>query len=79
MKTASAIFFALFCLGISFRMFFKTNDDFYEAIRHWFTPDIISLFKGEYADDCWNELKLVAWLFVGGLGAYGGLQLFDGS
>ncbi|MEK4260439.1 MULTISPECIES: hypothetical protein [Paenibacillus] len=31
-----------------FRVFFVDNDDYNESIRHTFTPNIISLFRGEY-------------------------------
>lgn len=64
-------------LAFSFRFFFECRDDFVEAIRHWFTPDIISMFKGEWADDQWNELKLFVWLAIGGLAAYGAYSLIE--
>ena len=77
MKIASAIFCGLLTLALTFRLMFKTNDDFFEAIRHWFTPDIISAFRGEWTEDNWNELKLAFWIGTGALGAYGGYQLFS--
>jgi hypothetical protein len=43
-------------------VFFKTLDDFWEAIKFWLTPDLISLFKGEYWTDRWSELKLGLWI-----------------
>ena len=78
MTTASAIFFGLLSMALTYRLFFNTHDDFFEAIRHWFTPDIISAFRGEWGEDQWNELKLFLWLGIGALGAYGGSQLFAG-
>lgn len=43
---------------------YRTRDDFAEAIRFWFTPDVWSLFKGEYWDDCWAEAKLGFWILL---------------
>ena len=40
-----------------FGFIFSSKDDFYESIRYVFTPDIISLFKGEYGRDYVGELK----------------------
>ena len=55
----------------SFRLFFQCRDDFFDAIRHWFTPDIISMFRGEWAEDQWNELKLLFWIGLAGVVGYG--------
>jgi len=42
-------------------VFFKNWTEFWESIRFWLTPDILSAFRGEYWDDCWGEMKLVLW------------------
>ena len=41
---------------------FKDWNDFKEALLFWFTPDIISAFRGEYFDDMWGEMKLGFWI-----------------
>lgn len=41
-----------------FRIFFKDSDYFNESVRYAFTPDIISLFKGEYWKDRVSEFTL---------------------
>lgn len=41
-----------------FRVFFVDNDDYNESIRHTFTPNIISLFRGEYWKDRMNTARL---------------------
>lgn len=41
---------------------FGALDDFWEAVRFWLTPDIISLFRGEWGEDCWGEMKLGLWI-----------------
>jgi len=37
---------------------FSDEDDFNESIKYSFTPDLFSLFKGEYRKDYWAECKL---------------------
>jgi hypothetical protein len=76
MKIASTIFFGLLALGLTFRILFNSKEDFFEALRYWFTPDIISAFKSEWTEDTWNEMKIALWIGFGALGAYGGHQLF---
>jgi hypothetical protein len=34
---------------------------FLEAIRFWFTPEIISALRGRFWDDWWAEGKLLWW------------------
>lgn len=41
-----------------FNAIFRNRDDFNEAIRYSFTPNIISLFRGEYWKDKVGEFKL---------------------
>jgi hypothetical protein len=40
------------------KIVFGTWEDFWEAIRFWFTPDLFSAFMGEFWEDAWAELKL---------------------
>lgn len=44
------------------RLIFPTWEDFGEAVRFWLTPDLLSMFRGEWAEDQWNELKLLVWI-----------------
>lgn len=43
---------------IIFRLIFRDYDDFEEAVKYSFTPDIYSLFKGRYWKDQIGEAKL---------------------
>jgi len=44
------------------RVLFENWSGFWESIKFWFTPDIISWFRGEHWEDAWAEVKL--WYFV---------------
>lgn len=37
------------------------------ALKYWFMPDLVSLFRGEYIDDQWAEAKLLIYAIVCGL------------
>ncbi|MEG0772477.1 hypothetical protein [Clostridium sp.] len=41
-----------------FRMIFVDGEDFREAVKYEFTPDLFSLFKGRYRKDKLGEFKL---------------------
>ncbi len=70
-------------MAVLFKPLFGDWEEFVECIKFWFTPDIFSLFTGEYLEDRWSELKLVFWLVCGLLswaGTYAGLmKLFGGA
>ena len=53
------------------KLFFSDWDDFGEAIRFWFTPDLWSAFRGEYWEDWLAELKLGLFLVACGGCVYG--------
>ncbi len=53
------LFFFIFFIG---KLFYADLEDFFDAIRFWLTPDIISAFRGEYWDDAWEEMKLFLFL-----------------
>ncbi len=56
-----------------YRIVFSDKDDFIGCVKFWFTPDIVSMFRGEYWDDHWAELKLIIWAgvsFAVGYGVY---------
>ena len=52
-------------MALFFRWFFGDREEFFECIRFWLTPDIISLFRGEWGDDWWAEWKLGFWFLMG--------------
>lgn len=41
-----------------FRLFFVDDNDYNQSIKHAFTPNIISLFRGEYWQDRLNTIRL---------------------
>ncbi len=47
-----------------FNLIFSSSDDFNESVRYFFTPDIISLFRGEYWKDRLSQFKLGIFLFL---------------
>lgn len=49
---------------------FREWDEFLECLRFWVTPDIISMFQGEYWDDRWAEMKLFFWAALCALSVY---------
>ena len=44
-------------LGLGW-LFFRTWSDFLECVRFYFTPDRISMIRGELMEDWWGTLKL---------------------
>lgn len=47
-----------------YRVFFVDNDDYNETIRHTFTPNIVSLFRGEYWKDRMNTTRLHFFIII---------------
>lgn len=43
---------------VIFRLLFDSMEEFYESVRYSFTPDMISLFRGDYVQDWFGEWKL---------------------
>ena len=53
----------------SFRMFFDDPADFFDCLRLYLTPEIISIFRGEWGDRNWADLKLLLYFGLsGGMG-----------
>lgn len=48
---------------IIFKFVYRDSDDFQESVKHSFTPDIISLFKGRFWKDQVGEAKLGVFIF----------------
>ncbi len=44
---------------------------FWDAVKFWLTPDVLSAFNGEYWDDWWAELKLGLFIAACGGCVYG--------
>jgi len=47
-----------------FNLIFVSTEDFQESLRYVFTPDLISLFRGEYAKDWYGEMKVQFFVLV---------------
>lgn len=47
-----------------FNSIFNDMDDFKKSLRYSLTPDLISLFKGEYLKDQFGELKFGLFIIV---------------
>lgn len=45
-------------------MVFNSDEEFKEALGYWFTPDVISLFRGKYLKDRFAEFKLGILFFL---------------
>ncbi len=45
------------------KLFFGDWHGFFECLKFWFTPDILSAFRGDFWEDWWSEFKL--FVFVG--------------
>ncbi|MBF4691965.1 hypothetical protein [Fusibacter ferrireducens] len=50
-----------------FSLMFDTTDDFWECLRYYFTPDLFSLFRGEYFKDRVSEMRIGSFLVLCGL------------
>jgi uncharacterized membrane protein len=60
--TYAAIGVGMFMAAFLFRLFFQDFTDFWECVRYWLRPDILSWFKGESVEDAWSEMKLFVWV-----------------
>lgn len=48
--------------ALLFRAFFDDWNGFWNCVRFWLTPDIFSLFRGEWVEDRWAEVKLAVYV-----------------
>jgi hypothetical protein len=60
-------------------IFFGDFADFFECLRFWFTPDWISLFRGEWIEDRWSETKLFLFVLLCLAALYGEYRFFFGD
>ena len=52
------------------KLLFEDWESFFEAIGYWIRPDFFSALAGEFWDDWWAELKLLAFLAICGFVVY---------
>ena len=66
MDIVTGILVGLFIGWFSFKWIFGDWAEFLECVKYWFTPDIISLFRGsdEYWRDHMSEFKLGGWFIL---------------
>ena len=77
----AAIIFAGFVGKFLFRHLFADMEDFWDCVRHAFTPDIISMFRGEYGEDLANSFRLGVFAlgcFLSGLATFLGIMKIGG-
>jgi len=61
-------------IGLGWVMFHDWSG-FWDAVKYWLTPDIISLFKGQWGEDMWQEMKLGLFILLCILCVAGEFQL----
>jgi hypothetical protein len=74
MEIFLSIMAGLVVLRYSFGFFFQDLADFTDCLRLWFTPEIVNLFRGDWAREWWAELKIFFWLLLGVAVGYGAHQ-----
>ena len=50
--------------NIYYNFIFSNEDDFNDSLGYTFTPNIFSLFRGEYLKDIHAEFKLKGFIFL---------------
>lgn len=61
MATVSIVLSVIAGVGIMVLLFqplFGDKEGFFDCVKFWITPDIFSLFSGQYFEDRWSEMKL---------------------
>ncbi len=53
-------------LVVLFKPIFGSRDEFMECLRLALTPNIISMFRGEWGEDFIAEFKMTLWLGASG-------------
>lgn len=53
------------------KLVFGSWKRFWDAVGYWFTPDIVSLFRGRLLRDWEAEIKIGFWLFLS-IGGFAG-------
>ena len=84
MATVSIVLSVIAGVGamvLLFKPLFGDKEGFFDCVKFWITPDIFSLFSGQYFEDRWSEMKLGLWIFcvgIAGTGVYFGLTKLFG-
>lgn len=53
------------------KLFFGSWEVFWECVKFWFKPDILSWFDGTYWEDHEAEWRLFLWMLLCGLVVFG--------
>jgi hypothetical protein len=65
-----AVVMASVIAALLFKPFFGDRDEFFRYLKFWLTPNIVSMFRGEYWKDWLSEAKLGFWFAAAGLSAF---------
>ena len=78
---ASSLIVAFFVARLLFRLLFDGINDFWECVRFAITPDLFSLFRGEFFEDMAKSFKLSLFLILvgaSGMLTYHGIDSITG-
>lgn len=56
-------------------LFFTDWENFWDAVGLWLTPDIVSMFSGDYYEGMWARTKLALWVVLCAACVFGEAQL----
>ena len=70
MAIVIGIIVAIVVTVLLFKPFFGDKEEFMRCVKFWLTPNIVSLFRGEYTEDWKAEMKLGLWLGAGALAGF---------
>lgn len=70
MEILLSVVAALAVMRLTFSWFFDDFEDFKECLMLWFTPDIIDIFRGQFVEGFWADIKILFWLLVAGTVGY---------
>ena len=54
------IWLDIYLFKVYYNLLFRDEGDFHNSLKYTLTPDVFSLFKGEYFKDRFSEAKLSA-------------------
>lgn len=58
------IWLDFYLFKLFYNSIFRDDEDFNDSVKYTFTPDLFSLFKGEYFKDWFAEFKLGGFIFL---------------
>jgi hypothetical protein len=62
-----AVVVGLGIMAILFKPFFGDVGELVRCLKFWLTPDVVSMFRGEWGEDRWASMKLGFWILAGGV------------